>query len=151
MAAYLPGLPHGIPSHDTLRRVFAQLDASGFEEGFRAWVKEAFALTDGQSIRGSHDRGRGPPPLCQALQWSSALSQMPVCAVRLCGASRKQVGPPRGLGGRHRFLPSTVPVDVEADRQRVRLRRQVCASVPVVLDLTRPHRAAKRAQHTPAR
>ena len=57
-------LPHGIPSHDTLERVFARLDASGFEEGFRDWVQEAFELTDGQvvsvdgqSVRGSHDRG----------------------------------------------------------------------------------------------
>ena len=28
-------LSNGIPSHDTLGRVFARLDASGFEEGFR--------------------------------------------------------------------------------------------------------------------
>ena len=59
-------LPHGIPSHDTLGRVFARLDASGFEEGFRDWVQEVFERTagqvvpaDGQSVRGSHDRGRG--------------------------------------------------------------------------------------------
>ncbi len=57
-------LPHGIPSHDTLGRVFARLDAARFEEGFRGWVQAAFALTDGQvvpidgqSVRGSHDRG----------------------------------------------------------------------------------------------
>ena len=63
-------LPHGIPSHDTLGRVFARLDATGFEEGFREWVQAAFALTDGQvvpidgkSVRGSHDRGRGLGPL----------------------------------------------------------------------------------------
>ena len=31
-------LPYGIPSHDTLGRVFARLDASGFKEGFRDWV-----------------------------------------------------------------------------------------------------------------
>ncbi len=61
-------LPHEIPSHDTLGRVFARPDASGFEEGFRDWVQEAFELTDGQvvavngkSVRGSHDRGRGLP------------------------------------------------------------------------------------------
>ncbi len=58
-------LPHGIPSHDTLGRVFARLDASGFEECFRDWVQEAFERTagqvvpvDGQSVRGSHDRGQ---------------------------------------------------------------------------------------------
>ncbi len=59
-------LPHGIPSHDTLGRVLARLDAARFEEGFRDWVQAAFALTEGQvvpvdgkSVRGSHDRGRG--------------------------------------------------------------------------------------------
>ena len=59
-------MPHGIPSHDTLGRVFARLHAARFEEGFRDWVQAAFVLTDGQvvpidgqSVRGSHDRGRG--------------------------------------------------------------------------------------------
>lgn len=31
-------LPNGIPSRDTPGRVFAWLDATGFEEGFRDWV-----------------------------------------------------------------------------------------------------------------
>jgi len=43
-------LPHGIPSHDTLGRVFARLDAARFEEGFRDWVQAAFALPDGQVV-----------------------------------------------------------------------------------------------------
>ena len=62
-------LPHGIPSHDTLGRVFARLDAARFEEGFRDWVQDAFALTEGQvlpidgkRVRGSHDWGRGLAP-----------------------------------------------------------------------------------------
>ena len=65
-----PELPHGIPSHDTRGRVFARLDASGFAEGFRDWVQEALAPTDGQGVpvdgqgvRGSHDRVRDPDPL----------------------------------------------------------------------------------------
>ena len=64
------GLPHGIPSHDTLGRVFARLDAARFEECFRDWVQAAFKLTggrvvpvDGKCVRGSHDRGRGLEPL----------------------------------------------------------------------------------------
>ena len=72
-------LPHGIPSHDTLGRVFARLDASGFEEGFRDWVQEAFARTDGQvvavdgqSVRGSHDRGRGLGALHLVSAWAQA-------------------------------------------------------------------------------
>ncbi len=72
-------LPNGIPSHDTLGRVFARLDASGFEEGFRDWVQEAFERTDGQvvavdgkSVRGSHDRGRGLGPLHLVSAWAQA-------------------------------------------------------------------------------
>ena len=72
-------LPHGILSHDTLGRVFARLDAAQFEEGFRDWVQEAFALTDGQvvpidgkSVRGSHDRGQGLGPLHLVSAWAQA-------------------------------------------------------------------------------
>ena len=72
--AWLPALPHGIPSHDTLGRVFG-LDA---EEGFRDWVQDTFALTgqvvprDGKSVRGSHDRGRGLGPLHLVSAWAQA-------------------------------------------------------------------------------
>ena len=62
-----PGLPNGIPSHDTPGRVFARLDAARFEEGFRDRVQAAFERTgglvvpvDGQCVRGSHDRGLEP-------------------------------------------------------------------------------------------
>ena len=72
-------LPHGIPSHDTLGRVFAQLDTARFEEGFRDWVQDTFALTagqvvpiDGKSVRGSHDRGRGLEPLHLVSAWAQA-------------------------------------------------------------------------------
>ena len=34
---YVP-LEHGIPSHDTLGRVFGLIDASQFEAAFRRWV-----------------------------------------------------------------------------------------------------------------
>lgn len=33
-------LPHGIPSHDTFRRVFELLDPIAFERCFMAWVQE---------------------------------------------------------------------------------------------------------------
>ena len=72
-------LPHGIPSHDTLGRVFARLDAARFEEGFRDWVQAAFELTggqvvpvDGKCVRGSHDRGRGLEPLHLVNAWAEA-------------------------------------------------------------------------------
>ena len=72
-------LPHGIPSHDTLGRVFARLDAARFEECFRDWVQAAFELTggqvvpvDGKCLRGSHDRGRGLAPLHLVSAWAEA-------------------------------------------------------------------------------
>ena len=72
-------LPHGIPSHDTLGRVFARLDAARFEACFRDWVQAAFQLTggqvvpiDGKCLRGSHDRGRGLEPLHLVSAWAEA-------------------------------------------------------------------------------
>ncbi len=72
-------LPHGIPSHDTLGRVCARLDAAGFEEGFRDWVQAAFELTEGQvvpvdgkCVRGSHDRVQGLAPLHPVSAWAQA-------------------------------------------------------------------------------
>ncbi len=46
VVAHLPGLPHGISLHDTPGWVCARLDATGFEEGFRDWVQDAFELTE---------------------------------------------------------------------------------------------------------
>ncbi|MYD91813.1 MAG: transposase family protein [Caldilineaceae bacterium SB0662_bin_9] len=70
-------LSHRIPSHHTLRWVFARLDTARFEEGFRDWVKEAFVLAggqvvpiDGKRVRGSHDRGRDLGPLHLVGTWA---------------------------------------------------------------------------------
>ncbi len=72
-------LPHGIPSHDTLGRVFARLDATQFEDGFLTWVQGAFTLTagqvvpiDGKCVRGSHDRRQGWGPLHRVSAWAQA-------------------------------------------------------------------------------
>lgn len=56
-------LPHGIPSHDTIARVFRMLDSDVFEACFRDWIcvvnqrlgTRHIAL-DGKAIRRSHDR-----------------------------------------------------------------------------------------------
>jgi predicted transposase YbfD/YdcC len=54
------GLPHGIPSADTFRRVFARIDPAAFERGFRAWTAalaevsgERFIAIDGKTLRRS--------------------------------------------------------------------------------------------------
>ena len=39
----------GVPSHDTLSRVFALLDRDHFERAFASWAAEAFERTDGQT------------------------------------------------------------------------------------------------------
>lgn len=59
-------LENGIPSHDTIGRVFAALDNKGFQACFTRWVStictslagEVVAL-DGKTLRGSHRRGAG--------------------------------------------------------------------------------------------
>jgi predicted transposase YbfD/YdcC len=71
-------LPHGIPSHDTFGRVFAQLDAGQFEACFAEWMQavagvlptQVIAL-DGKSVRRSHDRGAGKAPLHLVSAWAT--------------------------------------------------------------------------------
>jgi predicted transposase YbfD/YdcC len=60
-------LPHGIPSHDTFNRVFADLDTAAFQAAFRSWIRGVCAALgvrhipiDGQTLRGT----RGPDGTC---------------------------------------------------------------------------------------
>ena len=63
-------LAHGIPSHDTFRRVFMLIDPDAFEACFSAWAqsfaevfhREVVAI-DGKTLRRSFDRGRAQAPL----------------------------------------------------------------------------------------
>jgi len=43
-------LPNGIPSHDTLGRIFAMLDPKGLEKAFREWVTAIATLTEGEIV-----------------------------------------------------------------------------------------------------
>ena len=72
-------LPNGIPSHDTLGRVFSRLDPEQFQAGFLDWVRSISELTqgevvaiDGKTLRGSGDRGSGRRPLHLVSAWASA-------------------------------------------------------------------------------
>lgn len=56
---FLP-LEGGIPSHDTLSRVFALLDRAHFEQSFAAWAAEAFKRTRGQVAEPPET---APPPI----------------------------------------------------------------------------------------
>jgi len=69
-------LPHGIPSHDTLGRVFAALDPEQFERCFRRWTQgvaqaleaQVIAL-DGKALRRAHNAGHRPLQVVSA--WAS--------------------------------------------------------------------------------
>lgn len=43
-------LPHGIPSEDTINRVFAGIDSQQFEDCFRRWVSSLTPLSKGQVL-----------------------------------------------------------------------------------------------------
>jgi predicted transposase YbfD/YdcC len=71
-------LPHGIPSHDTLERVFARLDPKAFQERFMAWVgsiREQIGgdviSIDGKSARRSVDGARGLGPIHLVGAWAA--------------------------------------------------------------------------------
>lgn len=69
---------HGVPSHDTLSRVFGLIDPQEFERCFRAWtcrVQEAtegeVVAIDGKTLCGSADRASGRAPLHLVEAWAS--------------------------------------------------------------------------------
>lgn len=70
-------LPNGIPSHDTLGRVFAILNPVAIEDAFRAWMKTVAGLTgggvvalDGKTLRRSF-RQRGSGFIHMVSAWSA--------------------------------------------------------------------------------
>jgi len=72
-------LPHGPPSDDTYRRVFAALDATEFQSCFMDWIEAVEELTkgqviavDGKTLRRSHDRSKGKKALQMVSAWASA-------------------------------------------------------------------------------
>jgi predicted transposase YbfD/YdcC len=74
-------LPHGIPSHDTLERVFDRLNPEAFQACFRAWMQalqEALGLSqiaiDGKTLRGSGAGGVAALHLVSAWATANCLS-----------------------------------------------------------------------------
>jgi len=72
-------LPNGIPSHDTLNRVFSTLRPKVFEQVFVEWVnsikneaikKEVISI-DGKSVRGSRDSFHEQNPIHLVSAWAS--------------------------------------------------------------------------------
>jgi len=71
-------LPHGVPSADTFRRVFAVLDAEHFQECFVDWIQAVEKVTkgqvvaiDGKTLRRSHDRSLGKETLHMVSAWAT--------------------------------------------------------------------------------
>ena len=82
-------LPNGIPSHDTVSRVFARLAPSKLQECFVSWVKAIAQLSegeviaiDGKSVRHSYDKGKGKGAIHMVSAWANenrlALGQVKV-------------------------------------------------------------------------
>jgi predicted transposase YbfD/YdcC len=72
-------LPHGIPSHDTFGRVFAQIDPDQFQQSFMSWVQALCQLShgqviavDGKTLRRSHDKSNGKSAIHMVSAWASA-------------------------------------------------------------------------------
>jgi len=77
LRGFLP-YERGIPSHDTLGRVFAQINPSDFERCFRAWTRRVQEKThgevvaiDGKTVCGSGDRASGSTPLHLVQAWAT--------------------------------------------------------------------------------
>jgi predicted transposase YbfD/YdcC len=72
-------LPHGIPSHDTFRRLFERLDPDEFQRGFLGWIEALHEATerqviaiDGKTLRRSFDRAKGTSALHMVHAWATA-------------------------------------------------------------------------------
>lgn len=74
-------LPHGIPSHDTLSRVFARLDTDQFQACLQKWVaalqlqlEGTTVAIDGKTVCGSHDKSSGQQALHVVNAWATQVS-----------------------------------------------------------------------------
>lgn len=72
-------LPHGIPSADTFERVFSMIDPDAFKSCFLDWVQAICQLSngeviaiDGKTLRRSHDKSQGIPPIHMISAWACA-------------------------------------------------------------------------------
>ena len=70
-------LPNGIPSHDTIARLFAALDPEAFQRCFVEWVKAIAPLgvgehiaIDGKTLRHSYDRENGQGAIHLVSAWA---------------------------------------------------------------------------------
>ena len=72
-------LPHGIPSHDTIRRLFIRLDPQSLQQCFFSWVEAVREQTegdvvaiDGKTLRRSGEAASGKMPIHMVSAWAAA-------------------------------------------------------------------------------
>ncbi len=71
-------LPNGIPSRDTIRRLFTRLDPKQLQSCFLSWIKTIAQLTqgeviaiDGKTLRHSYDKGKNKGAIHMVSAWAS--------------------------------------------------------------------------------
>ncbi len=71
-------LPNGIPSHDTLERVFARLRPESVQQSFLNWVQAVFEVSggqlialDGKTLRSSYERGSKQGMIHMVSAWAT--------------------------------------------------------------------------------
>lgn len=71
-------LPNGIPSHDTISRLFAMLDPAELQRCFTSWIESIAELSagevvaiDGKCVRRSYDQGKGQGAIHMVSAWAS--------------------------------------------------------------------------------
>ena len=76
-------LPNGIPSHDTIRRVFIIIDPKEFQSAFINWVDsmrkslpETVIAVDGKTLRRSHDKSNGKSAIHMVSAWASDMNMV---------------------------------------------------------------------------
>ncbi len=96
-------LPNGIPSHDTLGRIFAMLDPKALEQAFREWVSTIATLTkgevvaiDGKTLRRSFKKAGSGAFVHMVSAWATA-NQMVLGQVKTDEKSNEITAIPRLL------------------------------------------------------
>ena len=96
-------LPNGIPSHDTISRVFALLEPNQLQECFVRWVKSIAELSlgeivsiDGKSARHSYDKGQGKGAIHMVSAWASE-NQLVLGQVKVADKSNEITAIPKLL------------------------------------------------------
>lgn len=97
------GLPNGVPSHDTISRVFALLEPSQLQACFVSWVKSIAELNlgevillDGKSARHSYDKDNGKGAIHMVSAWASE-NQLVLGQVKVADKSNEITAIPKLL------------------------------------------------------